>query len=124
MIPSATTMWFANTAGGLRRLGAAGSGVVWDAYQHPPVLGRVFITANGQMMRAFILDTTISVPAGTFRCLGYEWVGTLQDGTLDPYRKQYLCPGVGLVKDVRDRIGSGNGQVVGWRIKVLTSFRP
>jgi hypothetical protein len=46
-------------------------------------------------VRVSAIDTSITVPAGTFRCYGYEW----RDNASPDYGTFYLSPGIGWVKE-------------------------
>ena len=67
-------------------------------YSYPPVVGQ---------QRVFATDTVISVPAGSFHCIGY-----LTEYSIKPYRLGggryyvYLAPGIGVVREESYTSGS------------------
>jgi hypothetical protein len=70
------------------------------------------------------VDTTITVPAGTFRCVRYDLAPSDPTG---PEQTMFLAPAVGVILTVRGRLDELNqaGQVIGrHRARyVLTSWR-
>ena len=92
----------------------------WPVAKYPAAVADTFHTEiwqqtfeNGEAGMQFLtyvvvtsIDTSITVPAGTFTCHAYEMTATLPDGSplpdslssLRPHERNWFAPNVGLIK--------------------------
>lgn len=85
-------------------------------YPYPAVLSQVDTTAmilDGPL-RLALFDTVVTVPAGTFHCIKYEYV-TVPGTAVDPYQSVYIGLGTGIVLKVRrvEAAFDANGKLTG-----------
>jgi hypothetical protein len=124
----ATTVYFGNDSSGLLTLtvlpGLSGQqfGVSSPLIFYPVVLGQ-----RAQFGVVTALDTTITVPAGTFKCVRYDDVDSFTSRSL-PFFTVFLAPQVGVVKRIRfnDTYVDNSGRVTAQRSRVdwLVAYQP
>lgn len=115
---SPVTPYYANASDGLRRLGVGGGSsgtpfiLTYLIFAYPATRGQVM--HFGPVVSS--VDTTISVPAGTFRCLRYDLVTQPTPGPI-PIWSVFVSPGIGIVQRIVTQIfvEDGKGQVVSRR---------
>jgi hypothetical protein len=123
VVPLRSFPWIRNDAAGVVS-GLPPFTVAWLQYQYPPTVGQVF-NPGGPPARAADADTVVTVPAGTFHCVLYEWPDTSPiDNVTRISRWQFVSPGTGVVKDVVVRSRDGMGTIVATRVRVLLSYKP
>lgn len=64
-------------------------------YKYPTSPGDTWDDGNDLGFLVVCTDTIISVPAGTFHCIRYQWIGYL-----GMRGEQYASPGTGIVKSI------------------------
>ncbi len=92
-------------------------------YKYPADIGDTFSRPsfpNGSLMRVESLDTTITVPAGTFQAVYYAQIWEDRPITCD----FFVAPGIGLIKKVLPWVQEDTGDVVGVDTRELIEFTP
>jgi hypothetical protein len=87
-------------------------------FPYPAILEQVDTTAvilDGPLRLAGF-DTVVTVPAGTFHCIKYEYV-TVPTTAVDPYQSVYIALGTGIVLKTK-RVAAAfdaNGNLIGYQ---------
>ncbi|MCL5738862.1 MAG: hypothetical protein M1303_09565, partial [Bacteroidetes bacterium] len=89
-------------------------------YQYPTTSTTLYYCEAGYQ-HVISMDTLIVVPAGTFHCIHYRrW----RYPTNDTLEDAYICPGVGIVKDIgRDFKFYPGSPVAAWTKVELTKYQ-
>lgn len=104
-----------------RTLSEAGNGDPLLVYKYPAGIGEQFPRPSwpdSSVIQVMSLDTTITVPAGTFKAVHYAQIWNDKPITCD----FFVAPGAGLIKKVLPWIEMGSGEIVRVDTQELISF--
>ncbi len=91
-------IWIANKNDGFWQADRQtdGSFDVSMIFKFPCKKGDSFTSIGGNICQVISIDTTISVTAGTFKCIQYRLIGKQPSWTED----SFISPGIGGIKDI------------------------